>query len=208
MNWKLINKNTRIQPVKGTYNDWKEQIAEDCYHQCVYCAIHESQFGGIDHYHIDHFKPKKPFHELENIIYNLYYACPICNKFKSNDWPNEPDLDKVSYPDPSEINYSELFEIKDDFEIEGKFISSKYIVHRLFLNRAQLIFERREIRRRNQEIELRDSINLLLKQIDKYESNFAIEILKEVTAVYNELLTLEQKKRKIRPYKLSDIRKP
>ena len=104
MNWKLVNKDPTTQPKRGTYSDWKEQIAQECYNQCVYCSIHESQFGGINNFHIDHFRPKSIFKNLENDICNLFYSCPICNRFKSDDWPNEPNLDTISYPDPSNID--------------------------------------------------------------------------------------------------------
>ena len=146
MNWKLVVKDTKNQPATGSYSDWKEQIAEECFYQCVYCSIHESQFGGINNYHIDHFRPKSfpEFKSLENDICNLFYSCPICNRFKSDDWPAEPDINIISYPDPSKINYSDLFVMTDNYEIFGKYTSSKYLVIRLFLNRAQLIMERRE----------------------------------------------------------------
>ena len=146
MNWKRINKEKSKQPDSGVYSDWKEQIAEECFNQCVYCSIHETQFGGIDHYHIEHFRPKsiEKFKHLENDISNLFYSCPICNRFKSNDWPNEPgDLNTICYPSPAEYDYSELFEIsKSTYKVSGKYTSTKYMTERLFFNRAQLIYER------------------------------------------------------------------
>ena len=78
MNWKQIDNSKRIQH-KGLYSNWKQQISEECYNQCVYCSIHENPWGGIDHYHIDHFRPQSKFKALKNTITNLYYACPICN---------------------------------------------------------------------------------------------------------------------------------
>jgi len=207
MNWKLVNKDPAHQPNSGTYSDWKEQIAKECYNQCVYCAIHEAQFGGIDHYHIDHFKPRSKFPQHEHDILNLFYACPICNRFKSDDWPGDPDLNAVSYIDPSRINYSELFEVRDNFEIEGKFTSSRYILIRLYLNRVQLIFERRETTRRNQEIKLREEVNTLLALVGDTDAQFALTYHKLVLEVYNNLLNLEHKKMEIRPYQLADIRK-
>ncbi len=207
MNWKLIVKDIKKQPAIGTYTDWKEQIAEECFFQCVYCSIHESQFGGIDHYHIDHFKPKIKFPKHINDILNLFYTCPICNRFKNDDWPGEPDLNTISYIEPSKYDYALLFDLNKDFELEGKYTASKYMVLRLYLNRAQLILERREAHRRNRESELRESINTLLLDVDKLDKDYAFEIVMSVTQVFNNLLTLEQKKREIRQYKLSDIRK-
>jgi hypothetical protein len=207
MSWKQVVKNRQNQPQKGTYSDWKEQIAEECSYQCVYCSIHEAQFGGIDHYHIDHFRPLSKFPELQNDILNLFYSCPICNRFKSDDWPCEPELGTACYINPSENDYNELFDINDNFEIKGKYVASSYIILRLFLNRAQLILERRESSIRNSEVKLREKINELVLKLGQSNPKFVIEILQRINAIYSNLLTLENKKREIRPYELKDIRK-
>ncbi|HBG62240.1 MAG: hypothetical protein A2266_02595 [Bacteroidetes bacterium RIFOXYA12_FULL_40_10] len=207
MNWKLINKNKNSQPISGSYSDWKEQIAKECFYQCVYCSVHEAQFGGIDHYHIDHFKPKSKFPGDKENILNLFYACPICNRFKRDDWPGEPDLNTVSYINPSIIDYTELFSLKNSFEIEGKYIASNYIIHRLNLNRAQLIIERRESTVRAKEIDLREKINSLVITIGEFDSKYVLSILISITSIYNNLLVLEQKRREVRPYELQDIRR-
>ena len=93
MSWKLIIKDKNNQPAGKDYTLWKEQIAEECFHQCVYCSIHENPWGGVDHYHIDHYRPKSipAFVKFELDILNLFYACPVCNRFKSDDWPAEPN---------------------------------------------------------------------------------------------------------------------
>lgn len=209
MSWKLILKDAKKQPLKGVYSEWKEQIAEECFFQCVYCSIHESQFGGINNYHIDHFRPKSIFAELENDICNLFYSCPICNRFKSDDWPAEPDLKVASYPDPSKLNYSELFDTTQSFEIQGKYIASQYLVIRLFLNRSQLIMERREERRVEEVSVLMKEISVLLDRFvsEKKDYKGACEALRVLDEIKNNIYTLMEKRRKIRPYELKDIRK-
>lgn len=205
MNWKLIAKDKANQPVKGTYTDWKEQIAKECFFQCIYCSINEAQFGGIDHYHIEHYKPKsiERFKDLKNDICNLFYCCPICNRFKSNDWPNDADdLDIICYPDPSEYNYSELFEISDDdYKVNGKYVSTRYMTERLYLNRPQLLFERRETVLQQRAENVTKAIEALQEIID------AQELLKESNKGIMELLKTTQKRNNIRPYKLAEIRK-
>ena len=207
MNWKLVNKDPLNQPDKGNYSDWKEQIAEECFYQCVYCSIHEAQFGGIDNYHIDHYRPKSIFDKLRNDICNLFYSCPICNRFKNDDWPNEPDLHSVSYPDPSKIDYSELFQVKNDFQIHGIFVASQYLILRLFLNRAQLIMERREeIKVKKVTILMRELSDLIdgVGEIDLKEANDAYKTLNNIQCKIQEL---GERRRKIRPYELKDIRR-
>src|ERR1051325_1197957 len=145
MKWKRVAEN-RTQPTAGTYADWKTQIANDCHQQCVYCAISESRYGGLDNFHIDHFKPRSKFEELEQIITNLFLACAICNRFKSNDWPSEPleDHSHPAYPDPASYDYNDLFEIESEtLLIKGKHPATVYVTEKLYLNRPQLIIERR-----------------------------------------------------------------
>lgn len=205
MNWKKIEKDRLNQPSSGTYSDWKEQIAEECFYQCIYCSIHEAQFGGIDHYHIEHYKPKsiERFKGLENDIMNLFYACPICNRFKSNDWPNDAkDLDMICYPDPSKIDYTDLFEIDyNNFKVEGRYLSTRYMTIRLYLNRPQLIYERRENFLKIKESELRKEIKILMNDVTD------ISLLKKAYELVDKLSTHLSKRDKIRPYKLAEIRK-
>jgi hypothetical protein len=207
MNWKLIIKDPHNQPAQGIYSDWKEQVAKECYFQCVYCSIHESQFGGVNNFQIDHYRPRSKFQKLENDICNLFYACPICNRFKSNDWPNEPDINTISYPDPSKIDFCELFEIGDNFEINGKYNSSKYLVVRLFLNRAQLILERRETIRLIKVTELTEDLTNLIDRACYLDTQVAIDAYRTFSHILKKIQELKVRKMVIRPYALVDIRK-
>lgn len=208
MHWKLIKKDKEKQPETGTYSDWKEQIAEECFYQCIYCSINEAQFGGIDHYHIEHYKPKsiERFKALENDICNLFYSCPICNRFKSYDWPNDADdLEKICYPSPSEYNYSELFEVSpDDYKVKGIYNSTRYMTERLYLNRPQLLYERRESFLKQREEEVTKAIEVLQEKIT---SNEDFVLLKECLSGLIDLNKTIQKRSNIRPYKLVEIRK-
>jgi hypothetical protein len=165
MKWRLIDKSATAQPEKGTYSSWKPILADEGFHQCVYCAISEHSFGGIRNFHVEHYKPKKRFPELKNAIANLFYACAVCNTFKNDDWPVEPpsDFGLSSYPDPSVIDYSKLFELDASTgTVQGVFVASKYIVERLYLNRPQLIIERRTHTLFDRLVQCRTSIDRLL----------------------------------------------
>lgn len=205
MNYRLIHKDPKNQPPDGTYSNWKEQIAEECYRQCVYCSINENHWGGIDNFHIDHFRPKsKPaFKHLINDICNLFYSCPICNRFKREDFPAEPDLAVPSYPDPSITDYSTIFfDDKATYQIRGYNSSANYVIHRLYLNRPQLIYERRESQLKELGLKLIEEIaELAAKTNDK---ELYAKTLKIIVAMNRHLA----KRDTIRPYKLSEIRKP
>jgi len=202
MNWKKIDKSQRIQNI-GHYSDWKQQIADDCYNQCVYCSIHESPWGGIDHYHIDHFRPQSKFENLKNTITNLYYSCPICNKFKSDDWQNEPDdLEVICYPDPSDYNYSDLFEVDiTNYTLKGKYVSSMYLINRLYLNRPQLVYERREHLLKLKAEALIDETKKLMELCDDIAS---IKQSLQLIADLSQHLLIRGN---ISPYKLVEIRR-
>jgi hypothetical protein len=208
LNWKLIIKNPAKQPKTGIYTDWKEQIAEECFYQCIYCSINESQFGGIDHYHIEHYKPKsiKRFKSLENDILNLFYACPICNRFKSDDWPNDAtSLDICCYPDPSVYNYTTLFTLDlKTYKLSGNHISSNYITERLFLNRAQLIYERREQILNERALAVRKELENLSKQEAILADRQSIINLLDA---FSKLGDVTEKRKTVRPYKLKEIRR-
>lgn len=100
----------------GKYSDWKPILAEEGFHQCVYCALPDATFGERN-FHVEHYKPKSraKFKHLENDIRNLFYACPACNVFKSDSWPRAPKKDHSveAYPDPSKCDYCELFKLDE-----------------------------------------------------------------------------------------------
>ena len=148
MYWRLIDKSKTKRPTTGGYAAWKPELAEEGFHQCVYCAIDDNTFGGIRNYHVEHYRPKSlaQFKHLKDEFTNLFYACAVCNGFKGDDWKdNDSDaLGLIGYPNPSQIDYADIFVVDDTSGlVTGKVVSSKYIAKRLCLNRPQLISYRR-----------------------------------------------------------------
>lgn len=147
MRWFRIPKELSSQPKVGTYRDWKEKLSVEGKNQCVYCSININSFGGIRNFHVEHYRPKSEskFPKLTNEFSNLFFACSICNSFKGDDWPNEPSdkLDNDSYPDPSKIDYSDFLFWNDLFLVDSEYFTGKYIIQKLFLNRPQLVLERK-----------------------------------------------------------------
>jgi hypothetical protein len=143
MNWCIIDKSKTVQPTVGKYNDWKPQLAEEGLFHCVYCAIMDTRLGGIRNFHVEHYRPKSLFPDLCQVITNLFYACPICNVFKSNDWHDVTDnFEDIFYPDPSTFDYKVLFEMDEGGVLFGKNKTGAYIINKLGLNRNQLIIDR------------------------------------------------------------------
>jgi len=214
MEWKRIPKEITSIPNHGSkYSDWKSEIAEEGFHQCVYCAISENAFGGIRNFHIEHYRPKSKRKDLENEFSNLFYACSICNSFKGNDWPNEPnkEMNNIAYPNPSVVNYNDIFEVNNNLHIvNGKNISATYIVERLYLNRPQLILERKQsliiyrIKKLNEIIhsqkeELYNNIN--------QNQELTITYLKQLDAKINKIQDLLISVNDIIPYSLEQTKR-
>lgn len=216
MNWKRIPKEKSNQPTSGTYKDWKPIIAEEGFHQCVYCSILESSFGGIRNFHVEHYKPKGKacFAHLENTYSNLFFACSICNCFKSNDWPGEPnsELNNISYPNPSVINYADIFDI--DYAtglIKGRNVAAKYVSNKLYLNRPQLIINRREIiverKYRDLITKIHKQFDLLIKLTLTDQDKKSIYYLQEINNILKDIEGIFHSKELSIPYTDKQIKK-
>jgi uncharacterized protein (TIGR02646 family) len=70
----------------SNYRSFKKHLENDFNNRCGYCDDPDSYYGQEISYHIDHFKPKSEFPELEVEYKNLVYSCPYCNRAKSNKW--------------------------------------------------------------------------------------------------------------------------
>ena len=51
--------------------------------RCGYCGVTET--ATVGELEIDHFLPRS--HGGKDILDNLVYACPTCNRFKGDYWP-------------------------------------------------------------------------------------------------------------------------
>ncbi|WP_204345105.1 HNH endonuclease [Psychroserpens algicola] len=213
MRYTVFNKKDSIVPdTVSKYGDYKPYLRREAKEKCVYCAIHENPIGGSDHFHVEHYKPKslEEFAGLVKDYNNLFYACAICNRFKSNDWPNEPvpDHSVISYPNPNEIDYNTLFKHNGDGTISGNFIASTYIVEKIFLNRPQLINERKEnFIRENYVSEANKLINLSKSLLTKKGSQTAAELLYEINVKITEISLLLNKDKEIARYEPSEIKR-
>lgn len=212
--WKRIDKTRSLKPTQGTYQDWKPQLAEEAEGRCVYCAIFDAELGGQRNFHVEHYKPKSlpEFVSLKNDYDNLFYACPICNTFKSNSWfpIKENDWDSSQYPNPALYNYGDFFEITTDvFTITGNNVVGEFLIQRLHLNRFQLIYFRRYETSYDKLKEVADSIEPIVKQLEfLVENNIenAFKYYREIFEVFREINRLNQEKAKLSLYAPDELR--
>lgn len=154
-------------PQHKKYKDYKCYLREDFVYRCVYCTIHENEFGGPRSYHVEHFRPKgvERFAHLITDYGNLLYACQVCNPFKGDAWPSDnPIEDGKGFIDPCEYDYDEHFRLADGDELVGLSGVGRYMVERLHLNRMQLIKLRRK--RQGDEVAQQEALALIDETLD------------------------------------------
>jgi len=207
----VIWKRRKTKKKFSDYRKYKPWLREDFKYACVYCSIHEGEFGGFHNFHVEHFKPKSKFPTLETEYINLLYACWRCNSFKGEDWPsNNPLKSGRGYLNPCKYDYEEYFIIDKDEVITGKVKVVTYMIERLHLNCYFLI----EVRKKRREIhESIKKYRLITSEMDKVlkneKSNSKIRILKSVKS--NTVSLLEAKKEELNkrfspPYEYGDLR--
>jgi len=136
-------------PVKsdGTfyvYAHYREHIAIDCQHRCVYCDAHADEVGGAEAMQLDHFRPESfdEFLLLINDPRNLHYACGRCNLWKSDWWPargtDATHNGRDGFIDPFAEDRLEYFEVALNGEIRALQPPAGYIVRLLRLDREFL----------------------------------------------------------------------
>ncbi len=200
--WTRIDKAHSLKPQRGTYQDWKPQLAREGNDRCVYCAIHDAELGGQRNFHVEHYKPKsKPeFAHLTNHYDNLFYACALCNTFKSDSWFSATDGDwsVIHYPNPSLYNYGDFFEISEDvFTLIGNNLVGTFLIQRLHLNRFQLIHFRRyeySLDKSNEILEATSEVREELEPLIKNGEDTAFKHYQKITKLREEILFLYKEK--------------
>lgn len=140
MRWIRISKGEDELNKTVGYQRRKPALCIESRQRCVYCRVHDARLGGMRSFHVEHFRPKVLFPQLTNSYANLFYACPVCNVLKSDDWPDNTD---PHYLDPSEVDLAQVLVVKADGCVAGLGANADYMVQRLCLNRTQLLAERR-----------------------------------------------------------------
>ena len=83
-------------------NDLRDSVRTAYDYRCGYCGVPESLAGG--ELELDHFQPRQ--HGGTDSLANLVYACPACNRFKSDYWhaPDAPESMRLLHPQHDELS--------------------------------------------------------------------------------------------------------
>jgi len=120
----------------------REQVRQRANFVCEFCGISETDAGG--ELTIDHFQPKR--HGGGDDIDNLLYCCIRCNQHKLDYWPASSDSPFLWNPRQSPL--SQHFVELDDGTLHPITETGAFTLHRLRLNRSQLVTHRRRNRQK------------------------------------------------------------
>lgn len=133
----------------ASYRSYKKYLAADFNKRCGYTDCSDFWFGGINTFHIDHFKPFSKNPALATDYNNLVYCCSYVNILKSND--------EGDYIDPCNVDFNQHFERDSDGSIIPKKTSKEalYMFNKLELGliRYRIIWKLDEIFDRLQKLE-------------------------------------------------------
>ena len=171
----------------GSYRAYKAQLRKDFRKRCGYCDDPDVYVGGQTGAHIDHFAPKSRFPDLENAYGNLVYACPFCNRAKSDKWfgddPDVPNDGVRGFVDPCSSDLDDHLGRDQRGAIVGLTPVGRYIVENLNLRlaRHQYIWQVRRIKGLARELlPLRDRLAA--------KSDRRNELLEEIAELFAEYL--------------------
>ncbi len=159
------------------YGTYKRFLIKDFNERCGYCDSLDKWGGGKNVFHIDHFVPWKRFKnthpDIKTDYNNLVYACPYCNRFKSDDWtsndPNIPVTNDEGYIDPCDVMYDSSFLRNASGEIIPLTKTAEYIYKSLSLGleRHCLIWQLEKLESQIDELEKLIKDNRVEKAIKK-----------------------------------------
>lgn len=188
------------------YEATKNYLLELGGRRCVYCGILEARCGGVYYMHVEHYRPKSKFPKRSDDLHNLYVACAICNVFKRDDWPMDPDgFNLPAYPEPVRHDYNELFSISSDGRVSSAFPAGSYMTVRLALNRVQLILDRRFEAVSKKIMELKDEVEQLVSQ---NAANLSREQYAAIVSMLLNVVDWINAVTDASPYALSETRRP
>ena len=142
------------------YRRFKDYLKKDFNNRCAYCDLYDLWIEPLP-YQIDHFIPMKEIKaakrfELETTYSNLMYACPVCNRLKSDMFSGSIDPCKIENqlfynPDNDNMNdhfwyLDELYEVYQILEARIKTETNSEVKEKYEIARNQVgnaLFQKR-----------------------------------------------------------------
>jgi hypothetical protein len=149
----------------------REQVRERYAYCCGYCGVHEADVGST--LTVDHHRPQR--HGGTDDNENIVYCCPRCNEHKGAYW-HEVHAPRIRLLHPLDDKLDLHFLEEQTGQLVGQTPEGVFYIHRLHLNRPQLI-EHRLCKRADQRVlnevnELRQQLRDLQQQMSRLHSSF------------------------------------
>lgn len=178
---------TAAEP-KNSYRLYREQLKTDFNNRCGYCDAPDDVLWARGPYHIDHFAPHSKFSDLKETYGNLVYACPFCNRAKSDKWHGEcadtPNDGCIGFVDPCSHEYDQHLSRSTEGKIVAVSALGEHIRNelKLKLSRHQMAWQSEAF------LKLRDRIDALLEVIPEEDVNEVrlLRKFKELTKHYEQ----------------------
>lgn len=124
------------------YHSYRPYLEQDFMHRCAYCDMHDEWIAPLS-FQIDHFIPREKFEkagrtDLDNDYRNLMYACPACNRLKSDCFDGEIPEREISNPylyNPVDVDYNKIFYRDEDGYIRSEDPLGRQMIRQLQLYR-------------------------------------------------------------------------
>ncbi len=130
-------------PQQKHYSEYRDYLRVDFRNRCAYCLVHEANKGGDANFEIDHYHPRHGKYgrlDLENVYFNLYWVCHVCNSRKGDRWVSpEEEARGWRWIDPCETwgDHELHWHIFPDGEIERLTPIGEYTVRMLMFDTDQ-----------------------------------------------------------------------
>jgi hypothetical protein len=103
------------------------------------------------------------------------------------------------------VDYRSLFDIEADGKLSGIYTASRYLVERIYLNRPQLILERRRYALSEQHRKLNEDTTVLAEKLKDKDDTESRGLLSAMLSLGLDLQNLMIKIQSIPPYEVSDV---
>jgi len=151
----------------------RDIVRQRAHFACEFCTVTETDCGGL--LTIDHYQPRTK--SGEDHPDNLIYCCPLCNQFKANYFPANPD-DPVLW-NPRRESHSRHFLGMEDGHLFPITPIGIFTLKRLRLNRPPLIAYRQQKQQRQTEQELLKRFRELTAMLEQVNNLLADRLMEQ-----------------------------
>ena len=147
--------------------DIRQQVRQRAGFSCEFCSVREEDSGAT--LTIDHFRPQSK--DGSDALENLVYACPSCNQYKQDYWPE--DAESLPLWNPRNEDFAEHYMEAEDGQLIALTPVGGFTLRHLRLNRSQLVAYRFNRRRQSESQQLLVQCRDVISSLDQLNDQLA-----------------------------------